>query len=106
MISYELAKKLKDAGFPQHKCFDATCNKAHPERPTLEELIEACGDDILGLNRTHADDGKPNGWVADTHTHQCDCNKKNCNGFTFEHESGVTPQEAVARLWLHLNKKI
>ncbi len=123
-MPYELSKELKDAGFPQtvkgaereDRCyinlkgnlynFENASFNVEAYIPTLEELIEACGDNILGLNRTHADDGTPNGWVADTHTHECDCGKSNCFGFNWEHEAGSTPTEAVARLWLALNKKV
>ena len=52
-MNYELAKELKDAGFPQdysqgvlaHFVFEAddiTSDSAY--EPTLSELIEACGD--------------------------------------------------------------
>jgi hypothetical protein len=42
MIDCELAKKLKDAGFPQHT--DGSLNTAAEPAyiPTLEELLEAC----------------------------------------------------------------
>jgi len=49
--------------------------------PTLERLIEACGDDLNILVR-----GKDGFWYA-------------------ESEQGKTPTEAVARLWLVINKK-
>jgi hypothetical protein len=56
--------------------------------PTLSELIEACGDGFYSLERIH-----PNGtwkalaqWIA--------------KSFTSD-----TPDEAVAKLWLALNKK-
>ncbi len=68
-ISYELAKKLKDAGFPQFT-FDTlnplkghweykgrkiipgidTLNLNDPDSvyiPTLSELMEACGDELV-----------------------------------------------------------
>jgi len=100
-MNYELARELQDAGWGRGK--DDYCPPSLMCcEITLEELIEACGDDILGLNRTHDDSGEPNGWVADTHTHACDCGKDNCFGFNWEHESGATPTVAVARLWLAL----
>ena len=112
-MSLELAIELQKAGFTRTfngnagievmVSSDAYAGLVY--LPTLEELIEACGDDILGLNRTHDDSGEPNGWVADTHTHACDCGKDNCFDFNWEHESGATPTEAVARLWLVINKK-
>ena len=107
-MNYELARELKAAGFPQTRpvyLSGRIPNEVFVSYPTLEELIEACGDEILGLNRTHDDSGEPNGWVADTHTCSCDCGKDNCLNFKWEHESGATPTEAVARLWLAINKE-
>ena len=73
-MTYELAKELKDAGFPQTRR-DATL-PLDRERgtveplmvPTLSELIDACGECFGSLGR---------GWHDD---------------------------ESVARLWLALNK--
>ena len=107
-MTYELAKKLKDASFPIHKggrdvrlidkngktwkayYFDDGNDPAYPIVPTLSELIEACGDVIIKL------------W----------CNKKR-NEYGIQPEGKViddviwysTPEEAVANLWLELNKK-
>ncbi len=88
MISYELARKLKDGGFEYDWCKDIEeCYEA--EYPTLSELIEACGLPF-GL----------------------DCNVK---GYWYarqaHHSESIhtdfhpTPEEAVANLWLELNKK-
>lgn len=111
-MNYELAKELKDAGFPNSRAwldngagYWVDKGEFVYEVPTLSELIEACGDNILGLHRTHGPDNNPNGWFADTHTHACDCGKTECQGFNWEHEEGATPEEAVARLWLALNRK-
>lgn len=96
-MTYELAKELKDAGFPQYTGVD--CRHTPPaiqtagERveesvyfPTLSELIEACGNEriemvrpVLGLWEVRTSEWKTN---------------------------GSTPEEAVARLWLALNKKV
>jgi len=97
-VDYELAKKLKDAGykFPANdgcaNCWgdlgqgcSEECGKEHC--PTLSELIEACGDGFGKLEKH-----RPNiGWGAYAD-----------NGID---EFGLTPEEAVARLWLALNKK-
>lgn len=54
MINYELAKKLKDAGFPQ-KDICGHCGYLNIDYtdvafiPTLSELIEACGEDLKTL---------------------------------------------------------
>ena len=89
-MNYELAKQLKDAGFPNlhpevpcENCRDADddCSLT----PELSELIDACGDHIqLGVN------WDLEGAVART----CDTV---CYGKTLE--------EATAKLWLELNKK-
>lgn len=88
-MNYELAKKLKDAGFPQTDDEQRTAN--HPDGvsdwaycPTLEELIEACGNtfDALIFNA----DGR---WT--------------CSGSGSIVE-GDTPEEAVANLYLKLHE--
>ena len=78
MISYELARKLHDAGFQ---------SKDNAYIPTLEELIEACGDRfaMLGKNK--------DGW------------RSMSNGNFGANVEGTSPDEAVANLWLILNKK-
>lgn len=115
-MNYELAKRLKDAGFSQRKmpesetdnatyrkygypmygcphgkkrCNPYTCpDKAY--FPTLEELIEACREDLSRLDRVTKINGKP-GWIAymDKDVYMEDS----------------TPSEAVANLWLALNSK-
>lgn len=121
-IAYELAKELKDARFPQnadtywvqhdgedgmefviHPKWDSRTIESYEEAyplskivaaPTLSELIEACGDDteihINGLN------GK---WRAEKAGHS------NFGPEGFIPNDGPTPEEAVAKLWLALNKK-
>lgn len=111
-MKYELAKELKDAGFPQngigiktHYCLECKkgalatkCFKHEKEfisHPTLSELIEACGES-----------GEYTGF-------ELDWSKKN-DLWTARLLSladnpmavGSTPEEAVAHLWLALNKKI
>lgn len=92
-MNCELAKELKDAGFPQvnhdeddfyHETFGEDISN-----PTLSELIEACGDKFASLSKGMF----PNQWM--------------CLGGTLEGNlktGGDTPEEAVARLWLALNK--
>lgn len=103
MIIYELCKQLKDAGFPQKP----ECHAGYTEEggrillqkrkdfiypPTLEELIEACGEGFDCLGR-HLDTPRGNGqtWLAWSNRME--------NGMF-----GATPEEAVANLWLELNK--
>jgi len=104
MITYELAKELKEAGFPivrdSHdymintvggtECTRCGERLTKPETspfcdltPTLSELIEACGDKFFELSKLS------DGWVSSDHY---------LNG------EGKTPEEAVAKLWLALNK--
>ena len=117
-MKYELANKLKEAGFPQPKIgavpmpqgrwfkqiisngelavtsVDWTDWALASTRkidtsfwvyiPTLTELIEACGDDFVGLKQEMT-----NYWRAMTDLWA---------GF------GSTPEEAVANLWLALNE--
>lgn len=59
-------------------------------RVTLSELIEACGDAFFGLNRLSG-------------------NRWSCHFMEDENSSGepvyLSPEEAVANLWLELHKK-
>ena len=86
-MNYETALALKNAGFDQfgnNRNIDGA--KVEIEDcyiPTLEELIEAVGDDFSHLNRTNM------GWAA----------------FGDEGIFGSTPTEAVAFLWLALNNQ-
>ncbi len=113
-MDYELAKELKDAGFPirilteeelghtedpddcpispsVEEDFDGTVYFT----PTLSELIEACGDKIHGISRYH-NGVYTDGWFA--------CGLLNdVDSFTDKFQ-GKTPEEAVARLFLYLNR--
>ncbi len=106
MISYELAKKLKEAEFPQtgksHTWYSPTGEyQINPisvvvndsiSIPTLSELIEACGKDFSILYNNLRDDEM--GWWAGT----------NVKGIQ-NPIMGKTPEIAVANLWLAINKK-
>jgi len=98
-MNYELAKQLKDNGFPDINICTRTddhekagCKECFFECfPTLSELIEACGDGLRGILKVN------DSWIA---------------GQIFEYGvlggiigNGKTPEEAVAKLWLKLNKK-
>ncbi len=74
MLSYEICKKLKEAGFPQ-KLF-----VVNGEKPSLLELIKECGDSFVYLRR----DGENKWWAR---------------GNNGEYQ---TPEEAVANLYLKL----
>ncbi len=102
-MNYELAKKLRDAGFPVKKgtkfswtgketiFFDGETNDDHQriyfEAPALSELIEACGDGFRWIQKCAG------WWEA--------CANEN----NIENTQGSTPEEAIANLWLELNKK-
>lgn len=98
-MNYELAKELKDAGFPQllgdetvMRAMDSSgaYAKVGTRMPTFEELIEACkGDGLFELTTMKIDEKVY--WYASLGD--------------VETKSGSTPTEAVARLWLALNKK-
>lgn len=116
MITYELAKQLKDGGFPQelnHRYCEHgfavgvdTC-KESAYYPTLSELIEACGDDIEMLVLEKSDEYlKKRHWRAyPTESAYEEKMKGDCVVDCCGYVSGSTPEEAVANLWLELNKK-
>ncbi len=84
-MNYELAKKLKDAGFP-----GIIIQQEHIESyPTLTELIEACGLKNMLLMKSG-------------NLHQA---FDDDNTFCMNQGEGSTPEEAVANLWLALNSK-
>lgn len=97
MIDYKLALKLKNAGFKQED-WGKWRKAGHIPKyegngkdevliSTLSELIEACGDDFGNLTR----DTWGSFW--------------SCNNFQGDSDTqGKTPEEAVAKLWLKLNK--
>lgn len=110
-MNYKLAKELMDAGFPQRddgvtlhsdKCGgwdnpDPECrDDTRPMVPTLSELIEACGEEFYGLTRIEDDD-----WYATTF----DMKLSKKKGHALAGGDYKTPEEAVARLWLALNKE-
>ena len=87
-MNYELAKELDNAGFP----IRVGNRVGYVQSPQLGELIEACGDRFGSLYRFN-DDPEWYAYRAGTRT-------KEHGEF-----DGKTPEEAVARLWLALNKK-
>ncbi len=91
-MNYELARKLKEAGFSQD---GKTGSQYYPEGengdkiiiPTLSDLIEALGYDFSSLSQQGTKQ-----WEA----------KSLMKRETFE---ASNPEEAVAGLWLKLNNK-
>lgn len=98
-MTKETAQLLKDGGFPQWRHHDLEWRGGKlknidfssrewdgvPYSPDLSELIEACGLKFYSL--TNNLDGK---WTV-THDDR-------------REHAGSTPEEAVARLWLELQK--
>ena len=119
MLNYELAKGLKEARFPQLGDGYALILDSRPDivedeadrpvhslswnayvfrsdmgnkaiySPSLSELIGACGDKFVNLFRHVV--GSEIFWCATSNP--------------ADHGDGRDPEEAVARLWLALNKK-
>lgn len=96
-MTLELAKILKENKFPIHKFELAhedvwcnTCGYSDICRPSLEELIEACGEKFVSLNKVI----DPKGWSCEIENED-----EEIIGETFGH----TPDEACASLWLTLN---
>ena len=114
-MNYELIKKLKEAGFRQTGSGKYIPEKNAKEEvllddgedkitefrqedwvkvPTLSELIEACGASFDSLTFGNRMNGTLTGWFATGGEDPTE---------VYE-EQGDTPEEAVARLWLILNK--
>jgi len=118
-MNYELAKKLKDAGFPQEKCYFTFVKISNGEWdlwnstdisefetprteisdvhcPTLSELIEVCGEGFETLSKDE------DGWYANNYYTREQAEKQDDSILKLFH--GSTPEEAVAKLWLEINK--
>jgi hypothetical protein len=110
-MTYEFAKELRDAGFPMKNVAEVpeeffVVNQDVYKLPTLSELIEACGSrfgSLINMKDHAADttiDWSEFNWVAIAPR----LNKYHKFRSRTE-RSGPTPEEAVAKLWLALNKK-
>ena len=104
-MTFEFAIQLKDAGFPfkeqPHEYIHAALERGivingfswdglNFYTPSLSELIEACGDDFDSIDRFQKDR-----WAAYTHPDKFHVQDAN---------TGSTPEEAVAKLWLALHQ--
>jgi hypothetical protein len=112
-IDYELAKEMKDAGFPQEVTRGMYYREVDGEQrllpgmapdctrvPTLEEVIEECakkGDDFRLMGCFCSNTSTPTWWSANL--------MKKTNELE-RWSSGKTPLEAACRLWLADNKKV
>jgi hypothetical protein len=112
-MDYELARQLKEAGFPIKKANGAeeadfiaknygivsmaVIDSVLYKLPTLTELIEACGEGFFAISHW------PEGWTAEGGPIIGDGNKN----WTAQIQCKNLPsaEEAVAKLWIALNKK-
>jgi hypothetical protein len=94
-----LAKELKDAGFPQNGKSCDTHSDIHDQfvHPTLSELIEACPKQMGSATFVLGSANQGQAWVA------CYFDFRANRGAELN-ETGQTPDEAVARLWLALHR--
>lgn len=90
MLSYELCKRLKDAGFPIKRKID----ESHPEKdmmnwidvpPSIEDLIRELGEELLQLTRI------------------CQSQFYVVGRTPLKPIMGDTPEEALANLYLALH---
>ena len=97
-MQYELAKELKDAGFPMDyelENFTEFDKQGNWINIDLSELIEACGGKMDRLENL-----VKNEWEAGEIDYGCEGDTWFCLS-----GKGTTPEESVARFWLALNKK-
>ncbi len=116
MLDYETCRKLKEAGFPQGSplsrhahilndggfCENERCDfllrTQYVKTPSLSELIEACGKDII-LHGPDTSDVGEGCWRSPTKHWSV-----YKDFFTNLHGIGSSPEEAVANLYLELKK--
>jgi len=114
-MTYKLALQLKNAGWKQivFTCRkdDHFCNVDKEDCiieplgfPTLSELIEACGEEFCELVRSNNYTVKPM-WLAYPSEEAFNKSGNDCVLDCCGYEIGSTPEEAVANLWLAINKK-
>lgn len=124
-MNYELAKKLKDAGYPPTGSLrffarlpeeeakeinkgvvvieaDSRDHRIGISAPTLSELIEACGEQFAELSKYKIQENII--YWRSSGGKSTDLTKNDRWDFEYEQEAN-TPEEAVAKLWLALNKK-
>lgn len=112
MITYELAKQLKEAGFPQPDLFNKEMDGKNKKWyalehsgagrvyiPTLEELIDACGDNIFRIEKLESGRGKGKWGVLAKMT----LIEKDMSLGRIFYESDL--ETAVAKFWLNLKTR-
>lgn len=99
----ELIAQLKAAGFDQLGDNQDGYTNEEGYEPSLSELIEACGDDFKLLL---AGRKQPKDFIAASYNIFDELDILNSLEMEYHHFGiGPTPEEAVAQLWLVLNKK-
>lgn len=100
-MKYKLVKQLEEAGFPREKCsmILKTANVGFSTDnpllfPKLEELIKECGDVLVWKSGDF--------WEADIFDGEGEIY---IDQYFDTDQEYKTPFEAVANLWLRLNKK-
>jgi hypothetical protein len=94
-MNFELIQKLRGAGFSL-RLGDIEMGGTRYELPSLEELIEACPTNIGKATFVLGSGNQGKEWVA------CYFDFVTNRGSDFN-ETGSTPVEAVAKLWLALH---
>lgn len=92
-MTYELAKELKDVGYKMDYNLDDFCDfdkRTADINLDLNELIKDCGSAFIELAQGENADGTT--WSAEAYP-------------VGTIETGNTPEEAVAKLWITLNTK-
>lgn len=99
-MNYELAEELMKAGFPQTDGEYIGSKGKECLIPKLGQLIDACGEDFNLLEHQkggiiHLREKYQNVRPEEWHT----------SSWSREESFGFSPEEAVAKLWISLNKK-
>jgi hypothetical protein len=108
-MNYELAKQLKDAGFPMKLALPSSefiwggtdTNGTVYQYPTLSELIEECGKAKKHRGHTYTFNLS---YMLDEHWF-ARYERFDFASFIGPDGEGQTPEDAVAKLWLGINKK-
>ena len=108
MISYKLAKQLKEAGWSYHSNGEWINEKGYSQEdgvgvyiPTLSELIEAV-QEINNSKDFHLEADSGGYWQVSICVNRTNPKKpKTWKSWI----KGKSPEEAVAKLWIKLNKK-
>ena len=114
-MTYETAEKLKNAGYPQGYPIECPCGNCEGDLdgycghgkedavyyPSLSELIEMCGFIYTGMDSFKLELMPLGaGWRASANKAVCYTENDSIKTTDFH----LTSEEAVANLWLKLNK--